>query len=93
MRTRPARNEWERGALWTNGVGDRPIASNLREGAYMSLLLIIVLLLVLFGGGGGYYGYNRYGTAGLGGVLGTVLIIILVLWLVGPLGGAGPIVR
>ena len=36
-------------------------------------------------GGGGYYGFNRYGGAGLGGVLGTLLIILLVLWLLGAL--------
>lgn len=35
----------------------------------MSTILIIIVLLLLFGGGGGYYGYNRYGTRGLGGVL------------------------
>ncbi len=50
----------------------------------MSLLLIIVILLLLFGGGG-YYGYNRYGGAGLGGVLGLLLTIIVVLWLAGVL--------
>src|SRR5450631_518115 len=46
----------------------------------MSTILIIVLLILLLGGGGGYYGYNRYGGAGLGGALGLVLIILLVLW-------------
>jgi hypothetical protein len=35
----------------------------------MSTILIIVVLILLFGGGGGYYGYNRYGGRGLGGVL------------------------
>ena len=45
----------------------------------MSTILIIVLLILLLGGGGGYYGYNRYGGAGLGGALGLVLIILLVL--------------
>jgi hypothetical protein len=44
----------------------------------MSTILIIVLLILLLGGGGGYYGYNRYGGAGLGGALGLVLIILLV---------------
>jgi hypothetical protein len=52
----------------------------------MSLILIIVVLLLLFGGGG-YYGYNRYGGAGLGGVLGLVLTILVILWLFGALGG------
>ncbi len=47
----------------------------------MSTLLIIILVVLLFGGGGGYYGYNRYGGRGAGGVLGLVLAIILVVWL------------
>jgi hypothetical protein len=49
----------------------------------MGLLLLIVVLFVIFGGGGGYYAHSRYGGAGLGGVFGTVLIILLVIWLVG----------
>lgn len=49
----------------------------------MSTLLIIIVLILLFGGGGGFYAHSRYGGAGLGGVLGTVLVVILVLWLVG----------
>jgi hypothetical protein len=53
----------------------------------MSTLLIIVLLIVLLGGGG-YYGHRSYGTAGLGGVLGLVLTIVVVLWLLGAIGGA-----
>ena len=52
----------------------------------MTLLLIIVVLVLLFGGGG-YYGYNRFGGAGLGVVLGTLIIVLLVLWLLGALGG------
>lgn len=51
----------------------------------MGTILIIVVLLLLFGGGGGYYGYSRYGGAGLGGALGLVLIILLVFWLIGGL--------
>ncbi|SEE16864.1 Protein of unknown function [Rhizobiales bacterium GAS188] len=48
-----------------------------------TILLIVVLVLLL--GGGGYYGHTRYGGAGLGGVLGLVLVVCLVLWLVGGL--------
>jgi hypothetical protein len=47
------------------------------------MLLLIVLLVLLFGGGGGYYGYSRWG-AGLG-IVGTTLLIVLVLYLVGGL--------
>ena len=51
----------------------------------MRTILIIVLLILLLGGGGGYYGYNRYGGAGLGGALGLVLITLVVLWFFGGL--------
>jgi hypothetical protein len=46
-------------------------------------ILIIIVLILLLGGGGGYYGYNRYGGRGLGGVLSLVLIVLLVVWLLG----------
>jgi len=49
----------------------------------MNLIIIIIILVLLFGGGGGYYAHSNYGMPGLGGVLGTVLIIILVLWFLG----------
>jgi hypothetical protein len=49
----------------------------------MLTILVIVLLIILLGGGGGYYAHGRYGGAGLGGVLGLVLVVLLVLWLVG----------
>jgi hypothetical protein len=49
----------------------------------MSTLLIVVLLLLLLGGGG--FGYSRYGGAGLGGVVGLVVVVCLVLWLFGGL--------
>lgn len=48
----------------------------------MVLLLIILILLL---GGGGYYGYNRWGYGGGLGILGTVLLIVLVLYLLGAL--------
>jgi len=49
------------------------------------LLLIIVLLLLLFGGGGGYYGYSRWGRRGGLGIFGTVLLIVVILYLLGAL--------
>jgi hypothetical protein len=49
--------------------------------------ILIILVLVFLLGGGGYYGFNRYGGAGLGGALGLVLVIVGVLWLLGVLGG------
>tara|TARA_R110000737_G_scaffold141150_1_gene171950 strand:+ start:1400 stop:1558 length:159 start_codon:yes stop_codon:yes gene_type:complete len=49
----------------------------------MSTLLIIIIVLVLFGGGGGYYGYNRYGSRGAGGVLSLVIVALIGLWLLG----------
>jgi hypothetical protein len=49
------------------------------------LLILIILLVLLFGGGGCYYGYSRWGYGGGLGVVGTVLLIVLVLYLLGGL--------
>ena len=47
----------------------------------MGLILFIVILILVCGGGGGYYAHSQYGYIGSGGVLSTVLIICLVVWL------------
>ena len=47
------------------------------------MLLLIVILILLFGGGGGYYGYSRWGSRGGFGILGTVLLVVLILYLLG----------
>jgi hypothetical protein len=47
------------------------------------MLLLIIILVLLFGGGGGYYGFSRWGTGGGLGIVGTVLLIVLVLFLLG----------
>ena len=47
------------------------------------MLLLLIILLLLFGGGGGYYGYSRWGAGGGLGILGTVVLIMVVLYLVG----------
>lgn len=49
------------------------------------MLLLIIILVLLFGGGGGYYGYSRWGSGGGLGILGTVLLIVLIMYLVGAL--------
>jgi hypothetical protein len=49
------------------------------------MLLLIILVLLLFGGGGGYYGYSRWGTRGGLGLFGTVLVIVVIVYLVGGL--------
>ena len=49
------------------------------------MLLLIIILLLLFGGGGGYYGYSRWGAPGGLGIVGTVLLIVVVMYLVGAL--------
>lgn len=49
------------------------------------LLLLIIVLILLFAGGGGYYGYNRWVTGGGLGVVGTVVLIAVVLYLLGAL--------
>jgi hypothetical protein len=47
------------------------------------MLLLIIVLLLLFGGGGGYYGYSRWGSRGGLGIVGTVIVIALFLYLFG----------
>jgi hypothetical protein len=49
------------------------------------MLLLIIVLLLLFGGGGGYYGYSRWGARGGLGTVGTLLLIVVVLYFVGVL--------
>jgi len=49
------------------------------------MLLLIIVLVLLFGGGGGYYGYSRWGSGGGIGIVGTVLLIVLLLYLFGGL--------
>jgi hypothetical protein len=46
-------------------------------------LLLIIILVLLFAGGGGYYGRSRWGNGGGLGIVGTVLVIFLVLYLAG----------
>jgi len=49
------------------------------------MLLIILILVLLFAGGGGYYGYSRWGAGGGLGIVGTVLLILLAVYLLGGL--------
>ena len=49
----------------------------------MSLLLLIILLVLVFGGLPNW-GYHNYGYAP-SGILGTVLILVLILFLLGRL--------
>jgi hypothetical protein len=49
------------------------------------MLLLIIVLVLLIGGGGGYYGYFRWGTGGGFGVVGTVQLIVLAVYLLGGL--------
>jgi 4-amino-4-deoxy-L-arabinose transferase-like glycosyltransferase len=52
----------------------------------MLLILLIIVVLLLFGGGGGFYGRRaRWGPRGFGGLLVTVLILILLIWAVNEL--------
>ena len=46
------------------------------------LILLIVLIIALFGGG--FYSKGPYRGGGIG--LGTILLIILILWLAGVFG-------
>ena len=55
--------------------------------------MLIITLIQLFGGDSGYYGYGRFGAGGGAGTeLGTILIILLIVYMLGGfrqvLGGA-----
>jgi hypothetical protein len=48
------------------------------------MLILLVVLLLLFGAGGGYYGHRRWGYGGSAGIgLGSVLLILLVVFMLG----------
>jgi hypothetical protein len=47
------------------------------------MLILLIILLLLLGGGGGYYGYSRWGTSGGLGIVGTVLLVVVLLYLFG----------
>jgi hypothetical protein len=47
------------------------------------MLILLLVLLLLFAGGGGYYGYSRWGTGGGLGVVGTVVLIVAILYFLG----------
>jgi hypothetical protein len=47
------------------------------------MLILLLVLLLLFGGGGGYYGYSRWGTGGGLGVVGTVVLVAVLLYVLG----------
>ncbi len=59
----------------------RPASTFGAREASLVTILIIVLLVLLLGGGG--YGFRRWGTGGGLGIVGTILIIALVLYLLG----------
>lgn len=48
------------------------------------MLLLIIVVLLLLAGGGGYYGHSRWGYRGGAGIgLGTILLILLVIYMLG----------
>jgi hypothetical protein len=50
------------------------------------MLILLIILLLLMGGGGGYYGHSRWGYRGSAGVgLGTILLIVLLVYALGML--------
>jgi len=61
----------------------RPSPNMVLPKGEIKMLILLILLVLVFGGGGGYYGYSRWGGGGGLGIVGTVLIIALVLYLVG----------
>lgn len=54
------------------------------------LLVVLILLILMLGGGYGWR--NEWGPNQFGGLLGTVLVIVLILWLLGMVG-SGPHIR
>ena len=48
-----------------------------------AMLLLIILLVLVLGGGGGYYGYSRWGAGGGLGVVGTVVLVLVLVYLLG----------
>lgn len=53
------------------------------------MLLLIILLILLFGYFGGSYGYRRNPSYGLPYGLGTIFVILLIIYLLGGLQGSG----
>ena len=52
----------------------------------LTMLILLIVLLLVFGGGGGYYGHSRWGAGGGAGVgFGTILVILLIVYLMGGL--------
>ena len=50
------------------------------------MLILLIILVLVFGGGGGYYGHSRWGPSGGAGVgLGTILLIVFIVYLLGGL--------
>jgi len=47
------------------------------------MLILIILLVLLLGGGGGYYGHSRWGYGGGAVGLGTILLILLLVYMLG----------
>jgi hypothetical protein len=51
----------------------------------MLTILLIIIVLLLFGGGGFYGQRAGWGPRGFGGLLVTVLIVVLLIWIVNEL--------
>ena len=70
--------------IGTKRVQQRQIGNlGLQAERRRSMLLLILLLVLLFAGGGGYYGYSRWGTGGGLGIVGTVLLVVVLVYLFG----------
>lgn len=57
------------------------------DGNTLKVLILLLILILIFGCGGGYLGHTNYGAnypwAGPGIGLGTVLLIVLIVMLLG----------
>jgi hypothetical protein len=52
----------------------------------MGTIVLAVILFLLIIGGSGYYARGRFGHAGLGGVFGVVLVVLVLVWLFDGIG-------
>ena len=50
------------------------------------MLIVLIIVIILLAGGGGYWGHSRWGYSGGAGIgLGTILLILLIVYLMGGL--------
>jgi hypothetical protein len=77
--------EMPRGSAAENISAGRNYQIKPRGAKAMLLILLIIIVLLLLGGGGSYGQRAGWGPRGFGGLLITVLIVVLLIWVVNEL--------